>query len=862
MSLFHKSKPKKQNNDELMRLMAPTIAGMVVCMICLASMTWAWFTASVDTTPQTIESATRSTEVTVYELGETIDENGNATPTKTLVKPKAAEAVTLSEAPHQTEDEIATISDESVKWELSPEKTYEVIMTGGGTASTGYCRVALSHTLSGGEAPETKRYTTASFDQEQSMRFIYNTGGFSDAEGVTATSYLQYIENTSAPTLEISSCWGRPPELKEEEVALMSLQDNEDEILLLSDGDILGLAPIPRPEAKAKTEVELDGFEIENNAVISAENDYRLPLTLKEGYALPEQVTVSINGKNYVVSTMDGEASDKAPYYDAKSGALIIPSALLSDGATVSVKGSATLIPEEIEEEEEVAEEETEAEEESEETPSEETKEEEETETEETNKKDKHYNNDSPEAPSEEEGNDGENSENTENGEASEEGGTDENAPSEDGEAEAEKADVKLNLSQLTINLEETQIPTNADLILTLSAIEDAPLPEKIVVTLDKTVRDEETAEGEETVEDEEIIEDKTDYVINLNGEDNPEGFEFNPETCELKISSALLAGVREITIADFVQSEAPEEDGEVPTISFEVKNLSFDFTSSSEPVTEEDVVITFTAGEEYELPETIVVTIDGEEYVIYTSEEESDKNSEEITFDAETGALTISKNLLEDATEITIIAEGVKKEDEESEEETPETEEPTEPEETPETEEPTEPEETPDSGENEDSTENGDNPESDGDDVGENIPDGPQAPENGENEDSTEETPSEPTEPEEIPDSGENEDSTENGDNPESEDGDVGTDVPDGPSNPVDENDSGSTEEAPSTPAEPAAPAPSTPSESGTSDEGSQSGDSTPAAPAPSIPSAPAPDSKSDSGEAAGSSDSSSSEE
>lgn len=666
MSLLHKTKQQKRNNDPLIRLMTPMIAGILACVFCLVSMTWAWFTASVNTPPQTIQVASRSTSVKVYEISQPEGENSDVA--KTLVKPKTSEALSFAEG-EEADDENVIISGEPVVWELSPEKSYEVVMTGSGTASTGYCEVALSHTASTSDEAETKLYTTSAFEKDNEFKFVYNTGGFSNAEGVTETQYKEYVEKTTPPTIAITSYWGKPAEDEEEQVSVMSLRDTSNEIMLLSDGDVLGLAPIPCPEAKAEAEVELEGFEIQEGAEISAEEDYKVSLTLKEGYEMPSEVVVNIDGKDYVVSTENSEASEDAPYYDAETGVLTVPSALLSDGIKVSVKATATPIPEE-----EPAEEETEEE------PTEETTTGNETEEDKTadTPSDNNVVADNP-SKKEEDGEQGSNEpEKTPSGDGGNDdddddkadkpssGGSSTGTPSSSGKnedkTEEEKADVKLNLSQLTINLEETQIPTNADLVLTLSAKEDMELPERIVITLDKTIRDEDV----ENEENEEIIEDKTEYIINTDGKDNPEGFEFDAETGELTISSELLEGVREIAIADIEQNEA-DEDEEKATLTFEVKNLTFDFTDD-EIVTDEDVVITFTAGEGYELPETIIITIDGEEYIIYTSEEDSDKNPEGITFDTETGTLTISKDLLEDAEAITIAAEGVKKEDEESE--------------------------------------------------------------------------------------------------------------------------------------------------------------------------------------------------
>lgn len=667
MSLLHKKEKHNKNNDQLIRLMTPMIAGVLACIFCLVSMTWAWFTASVNTPTQTMQSATRSTSVMVYQLSQ--PEDGNSKVTKTLVKPEISEVVSLFQDSQTTDEDASVVmAGEPLVWNLSPEKSYEVVMTGGGTASTGYCKIALSHTLNNSDT-ETKLYKTSSFKKDNTVKFTYNTGGFSDVEGVTETQWKEYVEKTTPPTLTIASYWGKP-ENDSSQVSLMSLRHTlEEEIMLLSDGDVLGLTPIPCPEAKAETEIELEGFETEEGAVISAEEDYKVSLTLKEGYEMPSEVVVNIGGKDYVVSTQGSEVSEEAPYYDAQNGVLTVPSALLSDGATVSVKATATQIPVEQETEEEKIEEVTEETEE-ETTDNSETEEDTSADTPSDNnivadnptkkeEDDEKSNNKPDKVPTGGGGNDDDDDDDDKADDNSEDSSND-NASSSEDEKTDEKADVKLNLSQLTINLEETQIPTNADLVLTLSAKKDMKLPEEILITLDKTIRDED-------IKDEEIKEDKTEYIINTDGKNNPEGFEFDTKSGKLTISSELLEGVREITIADTEKDETTDGE-EKASITFEVKNLTFDF-EDDEIATNEDVVITFSAGEGYKLPETIVITIDGKEYTIYTSEEESDKNPDGVTFNAETGKLTISKDLLEDVKEITITAEGVKKEDDKSEE-------------------------------------------------------------------------------------------------------------------------------------------------------------------------------------------------
>ena len=47
----------KSTDENILRLLVPSLLGILLCMICLAGTTWAWFTASVQTQPQTIEPA-------------------------------------------------------------------------------------------------------------------------------------------------------------------------------------------------------------------------------------------------------------------------------------------------------------------------------------------------------------------------------------------------------------------------------------------------------------------------------------------------------------------------------------------------------------------------------------------------------------------------------------------------------------------------------------------------------------------------------------------------------------------------------------------------------------------------------------
>ena len=55
--IFYIPKHSKPTDENILRLLLPSAVGIALCMVCLAGSTWAWFTASVQTQPQTIAAA-------------------------------------------------------------------------------------------------------------------------------------------------------------------------------------------------------------------------------------------------------------------------------------------------------------------------------------------------------------------------------------------------------------------------------------------------------------------------------------------------------------------------------------------------------------------------------------------------------------------------------------------------------------------------------------------------------------------------------------------------------------------------------------------------------------------------------------
>lgn len=64
-SIFYTAKHSKPTDENILRLLLPSFVGIILCMVCLAGTSWAWFSASVQTAPQTIEAANFDIAVTV-----------------------------------------------------------------------------------------------------------------------------------------------------------------------------------------------------------------------------------------------------------------------------------------------------------------------------------------------------------------------------------------------------------------------------------------------------------------------------------------------------------------------------------------------------------------------------------------------------------------------------------------------------------------------------------------------------------------------------------------------------------------------------------------------------------------------------
>lgn len=141
-SLFYVPKYAKVTDKSLSRMILSSVLGILLCGVCLAGLSWAWFTNSVTSTANNITAADFTADVT-------FTQNGVA------VVP-------------QTENGSYKLTD----------GIYTVTVRAGGSASTGYCKVKLE--LTGGDVNNyhtIQLYPAGGDGKPQAVEFTVNASG-------------------------------------------------------------------------------------------------------------------------------------------------------------------------------------------------------------------------------------------------------------------------------------------------------------------------------------------------------------------------------------------------------------------------------------------------------------------------------------------------------------------------------------------------------------------------------------------------------------------------------------------------------------------------------------------------------------
>lgn len=108
--LLYVPKHGKVSDKEFTRIMISSVLGIMLCVICLAGLTWAWFSGSVSSAANNITAASFNTQINV-----------KVKDTKTPVSP--------------------TVENGIYSFSLENNKIYDVKITADGTSTTGYCKV-------------------------------------------------------------------------------------------------------------------------------------------------------------------------------------------------------------------------------------------------------------------------------------------------------------------------------------------------------------------------------------------------------------------------------------------------------------------------------------------------------------------------------------------------------------------------------------------------------------------------------------------------------------------------------------------------------------------------------------------------
>ena len=146
--LLYVPKHGKVSDKEFTRIMISSVLGIMLCVICLAGLTWAWFSGSVSSAANNITAASFNIQIDVNVKG-----------TETPVSP--------------------TVENGIYSFSLENNKAYDVKIKAGGTATTGYCEVLFGenvyHTIQiFNISDESNSGSILSTDRPQEINFTVN----------------------------------------------------------------------------------------------------------------------------------------------------------------------------------------------------------------------------------------------------------------------------------------------------------------------------------------------------------------------------------------------------------------------------------------------------------------------------------------------------------------------------------------------------------------------------------------------------------------------------------------------------------------------------------------------------------------
>lgn len=222
-NIFYTAKHSKPSDETILQMIAPSIMGIALCMVCLAGTSWAWFTSTVQTAPQTIEAAN-------YDISAAVtDASGQPVPSGQPLEAGQIYKVTLTAAgtalsggyckveggtnPLYT---VTLLPGESLSFTLIPETEAAYTFTAvwgeysGGADITNGCTI-------GAEQPETGDETPAPPANEQNTaEYVVQSGDtlweIARAQNTTVEELAAYNNISDPASLQTGQTLEIPPE--------------------------------------------------------------------------------------------------------------------------------------------------------------------------------------------------------------------------------------------------------------------------------------------------------------------------------------------------------------------------------------------------------------------------------------------------------------------------------------------------------------------------------------------------------------------------------------------------------------------------------------------------------------------------
>ncbi len=167
--------PQEEKPASLTALLMPSLLGVAICLVCLCSLTWAWFTATQNSGVQPIQSATATVTAKLNDtaLGELpIEEGMTGTGTLTL------------------------------HMDGSAQYAYVLIKVGGTEYRTGYLSATKDYTITVNESGATLTLCWGKQDDQSGTAMVENGGSIGTAQPSNTTDEQPATDDNSQQTTD------------------------------------------------------------------------------------------------------------------------------------------------------------------------------------------------------------------------------------------------------------------------------------------------------------------------------------------------------------------------------------------------------------------------------------------------------------------------------------------------------------------------------------------------------------------------------------------------------------------------------------------------------------------------------------